>query len=309
MRTGEHLWWQGEPTKEFAFLCSGKLTVHIADEDIAEITVGEMLGEAGVFTGEPRSASISSTEESVLLVLTKEHLETLRGTHPAIYNLILDRCLQRMATRVQEMGLQIARLGRGTDKAPERKQETMIGKWWKRLKGNKNTTPPSAESALRKLPKLKEASKDVIIQIMSVMEAHKVEQGEPIFLQGDPGDSVFVLASGVVHVVRNVRGGNAEELATLYAGALFGTGSLLLRERRNASCVAGDKTDCWVYEMNLDAHRSLEGEANCLWKEALIDALAFQVRNATKQLIALKVGKPTETDYQKLHAGLDRFQG
>ena len=70
MKAGEHLWWQGEPTKEFAFLCSGRLTVHIADEDIAEITVGEMLGEAGVFTGEPRSASISATEKSVLLVLT-----------------------------------------------------------------------------------------------------------------------------------------------------------------------------------------------------------------------------------------------
>ena len=46
--SGTHLWWQGQPPEEFAFLCSGRLTVHIADEDIAEITVGEMLGEAGV---------------------------------------------------------------------------------------------------------------------------------------------------------------------------------------------------------------------------------------------------------------------
>ena len=64
LKAGEHLWWQGQPPEEFAFLCSGRLTVHIADEDIAEITVDEMLGEAAVFTGEPRSASISATPTS-----------------------------------------------------------------------------------------------------------------------------------------------------------------------------------------------------------------------------------------------------
>ena len=309
LKAGEHLWWQGQPPEEFAFLCSGRLTVHIADEDIAEITVDEMLGEAAVFTGEPRSASISALEDSTLLSLSMSHLETLRGTHPSIYALILNRCLQRMATRVQEMGLEIARLGKGSNKAPTRKQESTIERWWKRLTGSKNKVPPSAETALRKLPKLKDASKDVIIQIMSAMTPHSVEQGEPIFLQGDPGDSVFLLASGGVNVVRNVRGGNAEVLATLYSGALFGTGSLLLRERRNASCVADKASDCWVYEMNLEAHRSLKGEASLLWKESLIAALAFQIRNAAQQIIALKVGKPTETDYDKLQVGLEGFQG
>ena len=83
----------------------------------------------------------------------------------------------------------------------------------------------------------------------------------------------------------------------------------MLRERRNASCVAGDNTDCWVYELNLEGHRGLEGEASCLWKESLIAALAFQIRNAAQQIIELKVGKPNETDYDKLRAGLDGFQG
>ena len=309
LSAGTHLWWQGQPPEEFAFLCSGRLTVHIADEDIAEITVDEMLGEAAVFTGEPRSASVSALENSTLLTLSMSHLDTLRGTHPSIYNLILNRCLQRMSTRVQEMGLEIARLGKGSDKAPTRKQESTIGRLWKRLTGTKNMIPPSAESSLRKLPKLKEASKDILIQIMSAMTPHNVEKGEPIFLQGDPGDSVFLLASGSINVVRNVRGGNGEVLATLYSGALFGTGSLLLRERRNASCVADKSADCWVYEMNLEAHRSLKGEASLLWKESLISALAFQVRSAAQQIVALKVGKPSETDYDKLKAGLEGFQG
>ena len=309
VKAGAHLWWQGQPPEEFAFLCSGRLIVHIADEDIADITVGEMLGEAAVFTGETRTASISARENSVLLTLPISHLETLKGTHPSMYDLILDRCLHRMATRVQEMGKEIARLGKGNKKAPKRKQESTIERWWKKITGSKAKIPPSAETALRKLPKLKEASKDIVIQIMSVMIVHDLEKGTPLFLQGEGGDSVFLLATGSVNVVRNVRGGNAEILATLYPGALFGTGSLLLKERRNASCVAGDDDDCWVYEMNLEAHRSLTGDAKLLWKESLIAALSFQIRNAAQQVVELKIGKPNESDYEKLRAGLDGFQG
>ena len=141
------------------------------------------------------------------------------------------------------------------------------------------------------------------------MTPHNIEKGSPLFLEQEPGDSVFLLAKGAIDVVRNVKGGKAEPLATLYPGALFGTGSLLLRERRNASCVAQEDSECWVYEMNLEAHRGLKGEAGRLWRECLVMALAFQVRNAADRLIALKVGKPSLSDYAKLQVGLEGFQG
>ncbi|MEC7986190.1 MAG: cyclic nucleotide-binding domain-containing protein [Myxococcota bacterium] len=309
LRAGENLWWQGQPAEEFAFICSGKLTVHIADEDIAEITVGEMLGEAGVFTKEQRNASVSALEDSELLCLPMTHLETLRGSHSDIYDLILDQCLNRMALRVQEMGRKIARLARGDSPIPERKTETAFGKFWKRLTGSNNQIPASAMTALRKLPKLKEASKDSLIQIISAMTPHKVDKGTPIFLEADPGDSVFLLADGCVDVKRNVRGGKSERLASLYTGAIFGTGSLLLRERRNAACVASANTDCWVYEMDLSAHRSLTGEAGRLWRESLVAALAFQLRSADNRLIVLKRGKPSMSDYDKIRGGLEGYQG
>ena len=140
-----------------------------------------MLGEAAVFTGEPRSASISALEDSTLLSLSMSHLETLRGTHPSIYELILNRCLQRMATRVQEMGLEIARLGKGSNKAPTRKQESTIERWWKRLTGSKNKVPPSAETALRKLPKLKEADR-----LQPIQSAHRAAEHARAFEERAP---------------------------------------------------------------------------------------------------------------------------
>lgn len=309
IRAGENLWWQGQPAEEFIFVCSGRLSVHIADEDIAEISVGEMLGEAGVFTKEQRNASVSALEESELLCLPISHLETLRGSHSDIYDLILDQCLNRMALRVQEMGRKIARLARGNSDVPKKKSVSAFGKFWKRLTGANNQVPASATTALRKLPKLKEASKDTLIQIISAMTPHKADKGTPIFLESDPGDSVFLLAEGCVDVMRNVRGGKAEQLASLYPGAIFGTGSLLLRERRNAACVASVNTDCWVYEMNLAAHRNLSGEAGRLWRESLVAALAFQLRTADNRLIVIKKGKPSMSDYDKIRGGLEGFQG
>ena len=55
---------------------------------------------------------------------------------------------------------------------------------------------------------------------------------------------------GCIEVYRNVKGGKAQLLASLFPGALLGTGSLLLKERHNTSCVANKSTDVWVYEMN-----------------------------------------------------------
>ena len=201
-------------------------------------------------------------------------------------------------------------MARGDHKVPQRQVESAIGKWWKRLTGAGTQDPPPATGAIRKLPKLKNADKVVLQQILGVMTPHWVAKQKTIFLEGDPGDSVFLLVEGCVDVVRNVRGGKAQCLATLYPGALFGTGSLLLRERRNAACVASEQTDCWVYELNVKQHNELQAEAGRIWRESLLAALSFQLRNADDRLIALlNGGQPSKTDYDKIRGSLAGFQG
>ncbi|MBM74556.1 MAG: hypothetical protein CMK59_04075 [Proteobacteria bacterium] len=304
------LWLQGEPAEEFAFVVSGLLEVHIAEAQIATIGAGEMLGEAAVFTRDQRTASISSIEETELIALSDTHLQTLKKSHPEIYDLILECSLERMARRVHEMGREIAKLASGDSSAPVRKEESAIGKFWKRLTGAGAQTPPSGVSALKKLPKLKEYNKNILNQILKSMTAHFVAKNQPVFLEGEQGDSVFVVAEGCIEVKRNVRGGKAETLASLYPGALFGTGSLLLRERRNAACVAGGGTDAWVYELNREAHNKLAGEGGRAWREALIAALAYQLRNADDRLIALKLGgTPSLSDYDAIRGDLAGYQG
>ena len=96
----------------------------------------------------------------------------------------------------------------------------------------------------------------------------------------------------------------------LYPGAIFGTGSLLLRERRNAACVADKATDVWVCELTQENHAALTGEAGRVWRLSLHSALSFQRRTADDRLVRLKQGaRPQQTDYDKIRSDLAGFQG
>ena len=102
-------------------------------------------------------------------------------------------------------------------------------------------------------------------------------------------------------------GGKAQHLASLYPGALLGTGSLILGERRNASCVANKNTVAWVYEMSREQSDSLTDEPSMLWRESLLSALAFQLRSADELLVLIEQGSRPESDYDKVRRSLSGY--
>lgn len=308
---GKTIWWQGEPSDELAFVSQGSLGIEIAGHRIASIPTGQMVGELAVFTHDQRTASVISENESVkIMCLSRKNLEVLRELMPKIYDNILDVGLERSASRVNEMGRKIARLASGVGESPTRSEGNAIGRWWKKLTGVDRNNPPSGLSSIRKLPRLKNAPQKELHLILSHMVPKFIPKGRALFLEGDMGDSVFLLVEGCIDVMRNVRGGRAEPLANLFSGALFGTGSLLLKERRNAACVAAENTDCWVLELNSDSYKKIKGTAGRIFRESLLFSLAFQLRNADDKLIFLKTGqRPKQSDYDLIRGGLAGFQG
>lgn len=175
------------------------------------------------------------------------------------------------------------------------------------LEFSQTPAAPSAVPALRKLPGLKSAHPMNLKSIMMAMTPKYIQKGKPLVLEGDVGSSAFLLVEGVIEVYRNVRGGKAQHLASLYPGALLGTGSLILGERRNASCVASSNTAVWVYEMDSADYRSLSGEPSMLWRESLLSALAFQLRTADELLVLIEQGARPESDYDKVRKTLSGY--
>lgn len=109
---------------------------------------------------------------------------------------------------------------------------------------------------LRKVPFFEETPPEEFDRVAGKLRERTVPSGQDIIREGQAGDSLFLIARGVVRVGKDING-EWTELATLVAGQFFGEMALLLREPRSATCRA--VTPCAVYELrraDLDAVRS-----------------------------------------------------
>jgi rhodanese-related sulfurtransferase len=80
---------RGDPGDSFWVILSGKVKVFRSDDQGVEITLSEMgpgqsFGEVALLTGEARSASVETLEETQALVLTKEQFEQVLKSHPEV---------------------------------------------------------------------------------------------------------------------------------------------------------------------------------------------------------------------------------
>lgn len=80
---------RGDPGDGFWVIVSGRVRVFRRDDQGVEITLSELgpgqsFGEVALLTGEARSASVETLEETQALVLTKEQFEQVLKSHPEV---------------------------------------------------------------------------------------------------------------------------------------------------------------------------------------------------------------------------------
>jgi CRP-like cAMP-binding protein len=279
---GHVVYRSGDPGGALALVVTGELVVSSGEYQVGEVRAGELVGEASAFMeGATRTATLTAVKDTVLLELSQDALFRCREEQGWFYDVLLECALKRLVRRINSADAQIARKATGTDPAPSR--STGFKSFWKKLTRSVADSPPVLSTALRMLPGLLYAPGDLLVQLGRSMTPLQVQEGEALFLEGDKGDSLYLVGQGQIVVYRHVRGGRAEKLADLHRGSLFGTGGAISGQRRNASCVAEDTT--WVFEMNQEQLRALTGEPGRLWRESLVSALHFQL-NGADQLLA-----------------------
>lgn len=129
---------------------------------------------------------------------------------------------------------------------------------------------------LRKVPSFRAMPPAEFGQVTDKLQQRTVTAGEIIIRQGGEGDSLYLIARGVVRV--SVRGREGErDLATLMAGDFFGEMALLHKEPRTATCRA--VTPCALYELRRDDFEKL-----CVVYPAIRDALEDADRERGKEL-------------------------
>ena len=102
------------------------------------------------------------------------------------------------------------------------------------------------EELLRKVPFFQGLPLEEFIAVAARLRRRTTPAGEVIVRQEATGDSLYLVARGVVRVTRQ-DGGTHRDLATLMAGDFFGEVALLHGSRRTATCRA--VTPCALYEL------------------------------------------------------------
>lgn len=285
LEAGQSLWETGQGTYELGLLLTGQLTVELSGTEVGRVDPGQLVGEASVFTARvPRTASVIAALPSRVLLLSTNDLDLMRGEFPLVYDALLEQALVQIVRRINTTDLELARIAPGDVPAPARREEGVIQRLLKQLTGKRSGVAPIVTPILRSMEGIEGSGDTVLTRLSAAFEPVHVAEGEPIFLEGERGTSVYLIAEGEVDVLRNVPGRSALKLVTLGPGSMFGTGCLVLGGgRRGASCVAA--TPCWVFEMTHDAYRHLKGGVGRIWREAMMGDLRSQIIQANALLV------------------------
>ena len=89
VRRGEVIFREGEPGDSFYIISSGRVRVYRKkgtglERDLSIMGPGESFGEMSLITGEPRSANVEALEDTLLLILPKEHFDRILKEYPSI---------------------------------------------------------------------------------------------------------------------------------------------------------------------------------------------------------------------------------
>lgn len=84
IRSGEVVVIEGEPSTSMFFVVSGRFAIRIRDhaDAIAELSVGQTIGEIGFLSGEPRTATAIAVRDSIVLELSAKNFNVLCERFP-----------------------------------------------------------------------------------------------------------------------------------------------------------------------------------------------------------------------------------
>jgi len=116
-KRGEVVFRQGDVSDSMYFVESGRLDVELELEDgklirLKKVGPGAVVGEMGIYTLTPRSATVRATEKSVLYLMTTEKLEAIEKRAPQLVASIHRYMINLLAERLADANFKVRELMR-----------------------------------------------------------------------------------------------------------------------------------------------------------------------------------------------------
>ena len=148
---------------------------------------------------------------------------------------------------------------------------------------------------LRRISVLQSLEDDSLGRLAPLLEERRFQKEQPIFREGDPGDSVYFLVEGMVRIEKrsNEEGTAHKTLAVLAPGDYFGEVSLFDRQPRSASAVAvGDTLLFRLAGAAFDGLLKTGGAAGMAVLSGMIRTAGERIRRLSSQIVAYdEIGK------------------
>jgi len=135
-----------------------------------------------------------------------------------------------------------------------------------------------AVTALAKCPLFAHASASTLQSVAGSLRRRRFRRNEVIFHQGDPGDSLHIVANGAVKIILPSAEGEEAIIATLREGDFFGELSLLDGAPRSATAAALEPSETMVLPRSI--FRQLMQDDPGL-RDALLAGLSRELRRLT----------------------------
>ncbi len=284
LRGGEYLWRQDSLANAIAWTASGELRVVVDGSQRGSVGAGSLLGEASMFTrGERRTADVQATKDASVYVLEQPAFLEHQRKGTALYDALLLEAARTLSERIVENEAEVSRRNAGDhdDVAggrPLRPDRPPAG-------------VPTAVQALAALPRLRDVSPAVLVELASAGSPLLLQPGDILCRQGESAGSMFVLAEGELTVRLRTSDGKAREIATVSVGSLLGTTALFNDGLRTATLIANESASVWEFPR---AEIASLGEQS--WRvlvESLLVVMRGQLQSADRSAILSRGARGT----------------
>lgn len=148
---------------------------------------------------------------------------------------------------------------------------------------------------LKQIAVLQAMDGDALASLAAVLEQKDYAEGETVFAEGDPGDSMYFIVRGRIRIEKRAQatGGVHKTLAVLEAGDYFGEMALLDQKPRSAAAVAAGAAT--VLRLSKAAFDQMQGESSVAGTSvlfAMIRTSSERIRRLSAQVVVYdEVGK------------------
>lgn len=141
---------------------------------------------------------------------------------------------------------------------------------------------------LTQISVLKDMDGDARARLAAALERQDYSDGQTVFAEGDPGDSMYFIVQGRVRIEKRARttGGLTKTLTVLSAGDYFGEMALFDHKPRSASAVAAGSTR--ILRLSQHSLDQVQQESNVVVQSVLLAMLRTsgdRIRRLSTQLV------------------------